>query len=110
MTQSRLDFTIDCTLPVRGKTIEARHAGSTGAQYAVHHRGPLALAYRQLLIDAGPLSDDEAATILGRRLSSMCSTRNAWGDHVVPSGAFETSPFGTKRVKWAWQEARGDKV
>lgn len=89
-------------LPVSGTTPEARHAGSTGARRAAIDRGPVALAYRELLIAQGPLSDHEAARILGRMVSSMCSTRNGWGRHVQPSEQYEATEFGTRRVRWRW--------
>jgi len=63
----------------------------------------VSLAYRRLLMDAGPLSDYEAARLLGRLVSSMCSVRNGWGDHVVPMGEKERTSFGTQRTRWGWQ-------
>jgi hypothetical protein len=101
--QQGLDFSRDVNLPISGRTSQARHASSTGAQRAAKDRTGFALEYRQLLITAGPLSDDEAAKATGRRLSSICSTRNGWGDRVVPSGTFEETEFNTKRVRWRWK-------
>lgn len=90
------------SLPVAGKTPAARHSSSTGAVRASRDRGQFALVYRDLLITAGPLSDQEAARITGRQVSSICSTRSGWGERVVPSGEFEASEYGTKRTRWAW--------
>lgn len=108
MTQLGIDWSRDVSLPVSGRTQQARHAGATGAAFAGERRGKVALDYRQLLISAGPLSDDEAARALGKRLSSICSTRNGWGARVVPSGQFEETEFGTRRVRWSWRDSRGD--
>lgn len=102
MEQQAIDFSRDVNLPVAGRTPHARHASATGAAFAGERRGKVALEYRSLLKAAGPLSDDEAARALGKRLSSICSTRNGWGSRVVPSGSFETTEFGTRRVKWQW--------
>jgi hypothetical protein len=102
--QLGIDWDRDVSLPVSGRTPEAKHAGSTGAQRAAKTRGALALSYRRLLIESGPKSDDEAATLLGVLPRSICSTRNAWVEvgHVAPSGDFERTAFGTKRVRWQW--------
>lgn len=89
-------------LPVRGETPEARHAGATGARRAATDRGVVALAYRDLLIAQGPLSDHAAARLLGRLVSSINSTRNSWDRHVVPSGQYDETAWGTKRVRWMW--------
>ncbi len=104
MTQPGLDWSSDVNLPVSGRTPSARHASHSGAQRAVRDRGAVALAYRTLLIESGPLSDYEAAKVLGRMVSSICSTRNGWGSHVVPSGRFESTEFGTHRTRWRWLE------
>ena len=104
MAQPGFDFSRDINLPVAGRSSHARHASASGAHVAAKSRTGFALEYRQLLITAGPLSDDEAAKATGRRLSSICSTRNGWGDRVVPSGQYEATEFGTKRVRWRWQE------
>src|SRR5262245_52989701 len=102
--QIPIDWSRDCSLPISGRTPEARHAGATGAAAAVKRRGELALRYRQLLVEAGPHSDDEAAHVLGVLPRSICSTRNGWGERVVPSGQFEATAFNTRRVRWSWQE------
>lgn len=104
MSQLGLDWSRDVNLPVSGRTPAARHAGATGAQVAAKARGEVALAYRRLLIESGPQSDQEAAKALGRLVCSMQSTRHGWGTHVVPSGQFELTPFNTKRVRWCWCE------
>jgi len=105
MTQSAFDWTAT-SLPISGRTVEARHASASGAAAERDRRGRFALVYRQLLIEAGPLSDVEASRITGRAISTLCSTRNGWGDRVLPSGQFETARFKdgrtTKRVKWSW--------
>lgn len=103
MNQGAIDWNLDVNLPVSGRTPAARHSSATGARRAARSRGAVAVAYRQLLIASGPLSDHEAAQVLGRLVSSINSTRNNWGDHVVPSGHFEATTFGTKRVRWAWR-------
>lgn len=104
--QSGFDFSRDVNLPVSGLTPRARHASSTGAQRAARDRGVLSLAYRRLLIESGPKSDDEAAIVLGVLPRSICSTRNAWVEigHVEPSGSYEKTSFGTKRTRWKWVE------
>lgn len=108
-TQQPIDWSRDVSLPVHGKTSRVRHAGATGAQVAARDRGALALAYRDLLLVQGPLSDHEAARILGRLHTSMNSTRSAWGEHVVESGEYERTDFGSKRTRWRWVdvESRG---
>jgi hypothetical protein len=107
MTQPALEFTADTSLPISGRTPQARHASATGALAERERRGRFALVYRQLLIDAGPLSDCEAARITGRALASICSTRNGWREQVKPSGQFEAHTFAdgrsTKRVRWMWE-------
>jgi hypothetical protein len=106
MTQPVFDFTtlydVSVTLPVSGETPIAQHCSSYGAQVAARSRGALATAYLQLLASAGHegLSDDEAANALGRRLSSINSTRNGLGDLIVPSGSVEKTEFGTRRARW----------
>lgn len=95
---------LEFTLPIAGRHPASRHASASGAQRAVRDRGALALAYRQLLIEAGPLSDPEAAQVLGRPLSSVCSTRNGWGSRVGPSGEYELTAWSTRRTKWRWQD------
>ena len=104
MTQPGFDWSADVSLPVSGRTPSARHAGATGAQVAARTRGAVSLAYRRLLIEAGPLSDYEAAQALGRLVSSMCSVRNGWGDHVVPMGEKQRTSFRTQRTRWGWVE------
>lgn len=94
----------DCALPVSGRSPAARHASASGAQVSVRTRGAVALAYRRLLRDSGPQSDVEAARGLGRLVSSMCSTRAGWGAHIVASGTYEHTSFGTRRVRWQWVE------
>lgn len=100
MRQAALDWSADVTLPVAGRSPQARHASATGAQRAVKDRGALAVAYLELLKTAGPLSDPQAAHALGRQISSICSTRNGLGDLVVESGEYEITAWNTKRVKW----------
>lgn len=70
MTQPRIDWDRDVSLPVSGRTTQARHASATGAATASKTRGRLSVAYRDLLIACGPLSDHEAARLLGRQVSS----------------------------------------
>ena len=106
MTQPRLDWTQDISLPIAGHSPEARHASSTGAMAERERRGRFALVYRELLVKVGPLSDHAVAKITGRQLSSICSTRNGWSDRVRPSGFYDTVTFAdgrtTKRVRWSW--------
>lgn len=104
VSQLALDWNRDVSLPVSGRSSAAKHASATGAMVAARSRTGFALEYRRLLIESGPLSDDEAAKATGRRLSSICSTRNGWQGHVIPSGVFEATEFGTKRVRWQWRE------
>ena len=102
VTQLGIDWDRDASLPVQGRTVQARHSGSTGAQKAAKDRGPLAIAYLEMLKQAGPqgLSDFEAAKALGRMISSMCSTRNGLGDLVVASGSYEITTFRTRRCRY----------
>jgi len=100
MTQPGLDWDRDVSLPVSGRSGSARHASSTGAQRAARDRGAVTLAYVALLERLGPLTDHDAARLLGRGVSSLNSVRNALGARVRPSGAYQTSEFGTKRVMW----------
>ena len=97
----------DCNLHVQGNTPSARHSGATGAHVAAKRRGLVALQYRQLLIDAGPQSDYEAASAMGRFVSSINSTRGGWRGHVIASGEFDRTPFGTLRTRWSWVEFPG---
>lgn len=103
MTQPGFDWNADVALPVAGRTPDARQSSATGAQVAARTRGQVSLDYRRLLIESGPLSDPEAAKALGRQLSSICSVRNGWGDHVVPMGEKERTSFGTSRTRWGWK-------
>lgn len=102
MQQPGFDWSRDVSLPVSGRTPRARHASSTGAAVAAERRGAVALAYRRLLIESGPLSDHEAAKALGRLVSTINSTRDGWGGQVAPSGRYEATEFKTKRVRWQW--------
>jgi hypothetical protein len=104
--QPGFDWQRDVNLPVSGRSPRAHASSATGAQVAARTRGAVALAYRRLLIESGPLSDYEAARALGRLVSSICSTRNGWGDHVVASDQVETTPWGSQRTKWAWVEQK----
>ena len=100
MRQQPIAFDVDVNLPVAGRSPQARHSSSTGAQYAARTRGRLSVAYLELLRAAGPLSDFEAAAALGRSVSSMNSTRAGLGSLIAPSGDYEVSQFGTRRVRW----------
>ena len=104
MTQPPFNWSSDVALPVGGRTPAARHASATGAQVAARTRGRLTRAYLALLVEAGPLSDPQAARMLGVGVSSICSIRNGCGALVEPSGTQETHrwPHGavTKRVQW----------
>ncbi len=107
MEQQRLDWSRDVSLPVSGRSVEARHASASGANAERERRGRFALVYKQLLVEAGPLSDQHAARVTGRAVSTINSTRDGWGERVVPSGEYETATFAdgrtTKRVRWRWQ-------
>lgn len=98
--QAALDFDRDVNLPVSGRTPRARQASATGAQRAAKDRGAVTLAYVALLREMGPLSDHEAARMLGRLVSSINSVRNGLGARVVPSGEHENTEWGTRRVRW----------
>lgn len=106
MVQPRLDWSRDVSLPVSGRTVEARHASATGALAERERRGAFALTYRKLLIEAGPLSDHEVSRITGHGLSAINSTRCGWSERVIPSGDFEVKKWSdgrvTKRVRWSW--------
>ncbi len=102
--QLAIDWTRDTALPISGRTRAARHASASGAMVAARGRGALSVAYVKLLRECGPLSDEQAARALGRRLSSICSTRDGVGELVEPSGEWEIVvwPNGrsSRRVKW----------
>lgn len=103
--QPGFDWSSDVSLPVSGETPEARHASATGSQRAAKSRADLAVRYIALLKALGPLSDHEAARALGVGLSSINSTRDgvagrAEPKRVVPSGQYEVTAFGTRRVRW----------
>lgn len=99
-------------LPVSGCTPQARHAGATGALKASLNSGAQCRKYREALLAYGPLSDHEAARILGYPLSTINSIRQ-WRlpeGAVKASGDFQivewaTAKGGTritKRTRWAW--------
>ena len=100
----------ECPLPVApSRSPRARHASATGAQYAARDRGELILRYVRLLKDVGPVSDHEAAAMLGRGLSSINSTRAKLGDRVVSAADLDEVhkwPGGyiTRRTRWRLQE------
>ena len=110
MRAQTFDWDCDVRLPVSGRTPGARHASSTGAQVAADRRGEQTRRYLALLREAGPLSDHEAARMMGRGVSSINSIRNGCGALVVESGGYDVSqwPGGkvTKRVRWQRVEAR----
>lgn len=63
--------------PFRGKTIAARHAGWTGARYAVLTWSTRQSKYLQLLDAGGALTDHEAAALaFGGLVGSVNSVRN----------------------------------
>lgn len=103
MTQPALDF--DVSLPISGKTPRARHASFTGARMAAARRGEKTLQYLALLA-VTPLSDNQAAPLVGVGLSSICSIRNACvrAGLVQDSGTDEVVVWPgdrmTRRVKW----------
>ena len=103
MTQLAINWAVT-TLPVSGRTPQARHASATGAQVAATRRGALTRRYLDLLATAGPLSDMQAALMLGCALSSICSVRNGCGALVRPSGRYEIRTWAlgstSKRVMW----------
>jgi hypothetical protein len=110
MTQPFLDWSRDVTLPVSGRTPGARHASSTGAQVAALTRGDATRRYLALLREGGPLSDHEAARMMGCGTSSINSIRNGCRGLVAESGTYEEMawPGGkiTKRVRWQRVEGR----
>lgn len=112
MEQQRLDWSRDVSLPVSGRSVEARHASASGANAERERRGRFALVYRELLMKAGPLSDHAVAKITGRSLSAVNSTRAAFDDRVVPSGEYETKTWAdgriTKRVLWVWRDYQAE--
>jgi hypothetical protein len=115
MTQPHLDWSSDVNLPVSGRTPAARHASATGAQFASRGRSERSLRYRQLLMTVGPLSDHEAAKLIGCMHTSINSLRDSCGDRVVPSGQFEVctwtrngEEYKTERVRWSWVEQSGE--
>ena len=96
--QPTFDFNV--SIPVAGRSPRARHASHSGSLRAAAGRPQLTVAYLALLKSLGPLSDHEAAHALGRMVSSINSTRNGLGEHIVPSDQFEVTPWGSKRVRW----------
>lgn len=102
----------ECPLPVApSRSVRARHASATGAQYAARQRGALTLRYLRLLREVGPVSDHEAAGMLGVGLSSINSTRARLGARVVAASAERDQlmhwPGGgvTRRTRWQLQPA-----
>lgn len=97
---NQTDLAFEGMLTISGRTTPARHASASGARKASKDRPLLAVAYVELLRRVGPMSDHEAAKALGREVSSINSTRNGLGNKIVPSGVFEATTWGTKRVCW----------
>ena len=100
--QPSFNWSTDISLPIRGKTPQARHGSATGAMVAGRTRGQLARDYLDLLARAGSrgMSDYEAADALGRLVSSICSTRNGLGELIMESGSWEETPWRTKRTRY----------
>lgn len=89
-------------LPFAGNYEASRHSSWTGAREASKNLAAKQGVYAQLLTNHGPMSDQTVAAVAGWPLSSVNSTRNSFGDQVVPKG-HEPSPFGkAKRTLWGW--------
>ena len=86
--QGAFDFE---SIHFQGKTTKARHAGWIGARKALETRTWKRQAYEQLIRNHGPMTDNEAATVLGWPLSSVCSTRNGILELAKHRG--EPAPF-----------------
>lgn len=102
--------------PIAGRSLQSRHASATGASAVVHTWAWRQSAYLQLMRQAGPLTDHEAAAVLKLPLSSINSVRGAlekrarthklppvfvadgFDEHrfVDPGG----SPRVTRRTRW----------
>jgi hypothetical protein len=92
-----------CLPPFRGRTSQSRHASYTGAVHAQRTRGEKQQTYAQILRNHGPMTDQDVAALTRWPLSSVNSTRDSFGDQVVPMG-FEPSPFGrAKRTRWGFK-------
>lgn len=107
--QGALDFE---RAAFQGNTVKSRHASWTGAVKTLETRTWKRQAYEQLIRNHGPMTDNEAATVLGWPLSSVCSTRNGILELAKKRGEpapfepvdFETVAWGdgksTKRARW----------
>src|SRR5215472_7260154 len=72
--------------PVNGVTSVSIKASRSGAQAISHTWTARQSAYLQLLEQAGALTDQEAARLLGWQLSSVCSVRNAVRGLITTDG------------------------
>lgn len=96
-------------LPINGKTPQTRHASYTGACKAQAALSAKQERYVALLLQAGPITDWEAALRLTWPLSSVNSIRNSTAvrDRVEPRG-FEITCWAdgrtTKRTKFALRD------
>lgn len=89
------------TLPWHGRSPHARQAGYDGARVAARARGRLQARYLDLLREAGPLTDYEAAERLACPRSSICSTRAALADRgLVRSAGLVNGPFRARNATY----------
>lgn len=95
------------SLPFSGSTAMSRHASFTGAQAAARSRREKTLRYVDLLKSQGPLTDQDAAAMLGWPLSSINSIRNGLSMvNLIEARGYETQVCGsrsTRRTRWAWR-------
>jgi len=97
--------------------IEARRSGLRAARAKAT---PQMAEYRAVLEQCGPLSDQEAARILGYPLATICGRRNDWMNAMpgcigVRGRVSVTHPDGRKssRTLWLWcgqNDSSGDKI
>jgi hypothetical protein len=108
-SQPFLDFTAPVApqrVTMAPSAIEARRSGLRAARA---NATPQMAEYRAVLEQCGPLSDHEAARILGWPLATVCGRRNdciqLWRECIGTSGRIHvTHPDGrqSSRTLWAW--------
>lgn len=94
--------------PARGRTTGARQASQSGADAVRSMFSARQRTYLDLLRQAGPLSDQAAAAVLGWGLYSVNSVRGALRPLVVEAGSDEHTFVDaggvtrtTRRTRWS---------
>jgi hypothetical protein len=106
MTQPSLDFTAAPDPPSSATTspsaVQARRSGRQRGRQSVPQR---ALDYMALLSAHGPLTDHEAAELMGRPLSVVNAIRGEIRDWALTFGR-ETPVVAHSRVRQVWAHGR----